>query len=165
MKQSSSHQINTLFENLPIQIKAFAASAVLLICLIFLGVIAYVTLDKSQEGLRTLSSTILPKQQAFSAIKDAIVTVQMKTFRYVSWASNGVNQTLLKALNSQIDDDLRAINKDLAALTDRADLSADQKVQLKDLISKWKSYENSTRDTIEVGSTDPAMGTMMLGQT
>jgi hypothetical protein len=56
-----------MFENLPIQIKAFAASAVLLICLIFLGVIAYVTLDKSQEGLRILSSTILPKQQAFSA--------------------------------------------------------------------------------------------------
>jgi adenylate cyclase len=165
MKQSNSRQINTLFENLPIQIKAFAASAVLLICLIFLGVIAYVTLDKSQEGLRTLSSTILPKQQAFSAIKDAIVTVQMKTFRYVSWASNGVNQTLLKTLNSQIDDDLRAINKNLAALTDRTDLSADQKEQLKDLISKWKSYENSTRDTIEVGSTDPAMGTMMLGQT
>jgi adenylate cyclase len=165
MKPPSYQQITTLFENLPIQIKALATSAVLLICLIFLGVIGYVTLDKSQEGLRTLSSTILPKQQAFSALKDAIVTVQMKTFRYVSWASNGVNQTLLKALSSQIDDDLRAINKDLAALTDRTDLSANQKVQLKDLISKLKSYENSARDTIEVGSADPAMGTMMLGQT
>ena len=165
MKRPSFNQITTIFDNLSIQVKAFATSAVLLICLIFLGVIAYVALDKSQEGLRTLSSTILPKQQAFSAIKDAIVTVQMKTFRYVSWASNGVNQTLLKELSSQIDDDLRAVTKDLAALTDRADLSADQKVQLKDLISKFTSYDNSARDTIEVGSTDPAMGTMMLGQT
>jgi adenylate cyclase len=165
MKRPSYNQITTLFENLPIQIKAFAASAVLLICLIFLGVIAYVTLDKSQEGLRTLSSTILPKQQAFSALKDAIVTVHMKTFRYVSWSSNGVNQTLLETLSSQINDGLRAINEALAALTDRADLSVDQKAQLKKISSELKSYENSTRDTIEVGSTDPAMGTMMLGQT
>src|ERR1700734_1296479 len=95
-----------MFENLPVQIKAFAASAVLLICLLFLGAIAYVTLDKSQEGLRTLSSTILPKQQAFAAVKDEIVAVQMKTFRYVSWASNAVNVTLLKTLSSQIDHDL-----------------------------------------------------------
>jgi methyl-accepting chemotaxis protein len=50
-------------------------------------------------------------------------------------------------------------------LAARADLSAAQKVELKDLTAKWKSYESSVRDTIEVGSTDAAMGTMMLGQT
>jgi signal transduction histidine kinase/DNA-binding response OmpR family regulator/HAMP domain-containing protein len=165
MKKSKSPRIAALFENLPIQIKAFAASAVLLICLIFVGAGAYVTLVKSQEGLHTLSSTILPKQQAFAAVKDAIVAVQMKTFRYVSWASNAVNSLLLKTLSSQIDEDLRAINRELTALAERADLSAAQKVDLKDLISKWKSYESSARDTIEVGSTDAAMGTMMLGQT
>jgi adenylate cyclase len=153
-----------MFENLPIQIKAFAASAVLLICLLFLGAIAYVTLDKSQEGLRTLSSTILPKQQAFAAVKDEIVAVQLKTFRYVTWANGAVNSTLLNGLSSQIDEDLHAINKDLATLADRVDLSAAEKAELKDLTSKWKNYESSARDTIEVGSTDPAMGTMMLGQ-
>ena len=116
-----------MFENLPIQIKAFAASAVLLICLLFLGAIAYVTLDKSQEGLRTLSSTILPKQQAFAAVKDEIVAVQMKTFRYVTWASSAVNKALLNALSSQIDDDLHKINRDLATLADRTEISAAEK--------------------------------------
>ena len=42
---------------------------------------------------------ILPKQQAFASVKDSIVAVQMKTFRYVSWASNGVNASLLNALS------------------------------------------------------------------
>jgi len=153
-----------MFENLPIRIKAFAASAVLLICLIFLGAVAYVTLDKSQDGLHTLSSTILPKQQAFAAVKDEIVAVQMKVFRYVSWASNAVNRTLLNALSAQIDEDLHKINSDFATLADRTDLSVAETAELKDLISRWKKYESSARDTIDVGSADAALGTMMLGQ-
>jgi len=165
MKATGTRRVFALFENLPIQIKAFSASAVLLICLLFLGAVAYVTLDRSQEGLHTLSSSILPKQQSFAAVKDAIVAVQMKTFRYVSWASNGVNNSLLKALSSHIDEDLRGINRDLGTLIYRSDLSAVEQQQLRDLISKWKNYESSARDTIDVGSSDPAMGTMMLGQT
>jgi signal transduction histidine kinase/CheY-like chemotaxis protein/HAMP domain-containing protein len=153
------------FENLPIQIKAFAASVVLLVCLISLGAIAYVTLEKSERGLHTLSSTTLPKQQAFAAVKDAIVAVQMKVFRYVSWSSNGVNATLLKALSYHIDEDMKSINRDLGTLINRPDLTAAQKQELKDLHSKWKKYEGSARDTVDVGSSDPAMGTMMLGQT
>ncbi len=165
MKKSGSLRILALFENLPIQVKAFAASAVLLICLISLGAIAYVALDRSQDGLRTLSTVILPKEQAFAAVKDEIVAVQMKTFRYVSWASNGVDAKLLNGLSDQIDQDLSTINWDLGTLSQRTDLSVAQKVDFKDLISKWKEYESAARDNIEVGSTDAAMGTMMLGQT
>ena len=51
---TGTRRVFALFENLPIQIKAFSASAILLICLIFLGAVAYVTLDRSQEGLHTL---------------------------------------------------------------------------------------------------------------
>ena len=165
MKAPGASRKFSFFENLPIRVKAFAASAVFLICLIYLGAIAYVTLDRSEEGLHTLSSSILPKQQAFAAIEDELVAVQMKTFRFVSWSSNGVNNTLLKALSDRIDEDLHAIDQDLATLANRPDLSAEQKQQLKDLNSKWKNYEGAARDTIDVGSTDPAMGTMMLGQT
>jgi len=165
MEASRARRIFAFFENLSIQIKAFAASAVLLICLISLGAIAYVTLDRSEEGLHTLSSAILPKQQAFASASDAIVAIHMKIFRYVSWASNGVSDKLLKALSTEVDQDLHGINSDLEILAERADLSSAEKMDLKDLTSKWKKYESQARDTIEVGSTDPAMGTMMLGQT
>src|ERR1039458_924774 len=102
----------SFFENLSVQIKAFAASAVLLICLISLGAIAYVTLDKSEDGLHILSSKILPKQQAFALVNDGIVALHMKTFRYVSWASNGVSDVLLGSLSVEIAVDLRKINLD-----------------------------------------------------
>ncbi len=150
-------------EDLSIQIKAFAASAVLVICVVLLGAIAYVTLDRSQQGLNTLATTILPKQQAFAAVKDAIVAVQMKVFRYVSWASNSVDAALLKALSEQVDDDLRAINADIAALASRDDLTEAQKLGLKDLVARWKNYEGAAKDTLDIGSTDAAMATMMLG--
>src|SRR5580698_1158747 len=111
----------SFFEDLSIQIKAFAASVVLLICLISLGTIAYVTLDKSEDDLHTLSSKILPKQQAFALVNDGIVTLHMKTFRYVSWASNGVSDVLLGSLSAEIYADLRAIDLDLEALGARAE--------------------------------------------
>ena len=130
-------------EDLSIQIKAFAASAVLVICLVLLGAIAYVTLDKSQEGLHTLSTTILPRQQAFAAVNDTIVAAQMKIFRYVSWASNGVDDALLKKLRGQVDADLRVIDTEIAALAGRADLSEGQKADLKDLVARWKDYEGA----------------------
>ncbi len=165
MKVPDAPRTFSFFENLPIQIKAFAASAVLLICLISLGAIAYVTLDKSEDNLHTLSSRILPKQSEFALVSDNIVAVHMKTFRYVSWASNGVNDALLRSLSDEIASDLRNINLNLKTLAERSDLSAKEKLDLKDLISKWKEYESTALDTIEVGSTDAAMATMMLGQT
>src|ERR1035437_331678 len=165
MKAPDAPRTFSFFENLPIQIKAFAASAVLLICLISLGAIAYVTLNKSENNLHTLSSTILPKQSEFALVKDNIVAIHMKTFRYVSWASNGINDALLRSLSAEISSDLRNINLDLETLTERSDLSAKETLDLKTLISKWKEYESSALDTIEVGSTDAAMATMMLGQT
>ena len=127
MEGSKSQRTFSFFENLSIQTKAFAASAVLLICLISLGAIAYVTLDKSENDLHSLSSTILPKQQAFALVNDGIVALHMKTFRYVSWASNGVSDVLLGPLSVEIDTNLRTIDLDIQNLTERDGLSAKEK--------------------------------------
>jgi signal transduction histidine kinase/HAMP domain-containing protein len=164
MEGSKSQRTFSFFENLSIQTKAFAASAVLLICLISLGAIAYVTLDKSENDLHSLSATILPKQQAFALVNDGIVALHMKTFRYVSWASNGVSDVLLRPLSVEIDTNLRAIDLDIQNLTERDGLSAKEKLELSDLISRWKQYKSAAHDTIEVGSTDAPMATMMLGE-
>jgi adenylate cyclase len=164
MEGSKSQRTFSFFENLSIQTKAFAASAILLICLISLGAIAYVTLDKSEKDLHFLSSTILPKQRAFTLVSDGIVALHMKTFRYVSWASNGVSDVLLGALSVEIASDLRTIDLDIQRLTERGGLSAKEKLDLNDLISRWKQYKSAAHDTIEVGSTDAPMATMMLGE-
>jgi len=50
-----------MLHNLSIQIKAAAASAVLLICLLALGANAYMTSTKSAEGLRGRSRAVEEK--------------------------------------------------------------------------------------------------------
>jgi hypothetical protein len=89
-----------LFSGLSIQIKASAASAVLLVCLLALGTNAYVTSMRSTAGLHVLSHDLVMKQQAFSDVSDAVIATHMKIFRYVSWASNGVSDKLLQPLFS-----------------------------------------------------------------
>ena len=81
MKAPGASRTFLFFENLSIQVKAFAASAVLLICLISLGTIAYVTLDKSEDDLHKLSSTILPKQSAFALVS----VIGTHKFAYDIW--------------------------------------------------------------------------------
>jgi methyl-accepting chemotaxis protein len=154
-----------IFQNLSIQIKASAASALLLICLLALGTNAYVTSTKSAEGLRTLSHELEPKLQAFSDLSDAIVATHMKIFRYVSWASNGVSATLLKQLYGEINSDLAAFSNRIVGLDMRADLSDAERSTVKALLDKWEKCKGQAKDTIDVGQTDAPMATMMLGQT
>jgi len=88
---SGVQSIFGVFKNLSIQIKASAASVLLLICLLGLGTNAYLTSTRSAVELRKLSNELIPKQQAFSGFSDAVVATHMKIFRYISWASNGVS--------------------------------------------------------------------------
>ena len=154
-----------VLNNLSIQIKASAASAVLLICLLALGANAYVTTTKSAEGLRTLSHEIEQKLQTVSNVSDAIVTTHMKIFRYVSWASNSLSKKLLDSLYAQISSDLSELSIRIDDLSQRPDLSAEEKASLQDLTIKWQKCIRQAKDTIDVGQSDSAMATMMLGQT
>jgi methyl-accepting chemotaxis protein len=151
--------------NLSIQIRASAASAVLLICFLALGANAYLTSTRSAEGLRILSNDLAPKQQEFSNVSDAIVATHMKIFRYVSWASNGVSQRLLEQLYGEINSDLATLSGRINALSKRPDLSAEERSNLKALLVKWAKCSSRAKDTIDVGQSDAAMATMMLGQT
>ena len=154
-----------IFRHLPINLKAFAASAVLLICLLALGANAYITSTKSADGLRILSYEIEPKHQAFDGVNDAVITTHMKIFRYVSWASNGVNDDLLKTLYREIEDNLAGLARRIEALSRRPDLSDEERTMMQGLRERWRRCMSQAKDTIDVGLTDAAMATMMLGQT
>jgi len=89
----------------------------------------------------------------------------MKIFRYVSWDSNGVSADLLKRLYSQINDDLDSLSGRIADLAHRSDLSSQERTEMQELLAKWAVCKSHAKDTIDVGQTDAAMATMMLGQT
>jgi adenylate cyclase len=154
-----------IFNNLSIQIKASIASVLLLICLLALGANAYLTSTRSAEGLRVLTNELTPKQQAFSQANEAVVATHMKIFRYVSWASNGVSHTLLDPLHAEINADLDKLSYRIAALARRPDLSASEGKSMQELLSQWQICKEHAKDTIDVGESDAAMATMMLGQT
>jgi methyl-accepting chemotaxis protein len=154
-----------ILNNLSIQIKASAASAVLLICLLALGANAYITSMKSAEGMRILSHEVEPKLTAFSGVSGDITAMHLKIFRYVSWASNGVSDKLLSSLYSQINADLIALSFRVEDLSSRINLSTDERAGLHDLEVKWQKYKSEAKDAIDVGQTDAAMATMLLGQT
>ena len=153
------------FDDLPIQFKASLASALLLLCLLALGANAYLTSKRSAAGLRVLSTELVPKEQAFSAVGAAVVSTHMKIFRYVSWASNGITEKLLKPLEEEILGELDATSARMAALNQRSDLSESERSAFGGLTTKWQACQAQARDTIDVGRTDPAMATMMIGQT
>jgi len=157
--------ISGFFNNLSIQIKASAASVLLLICLLGLGTNAYLTSTRSAAGLRVLSNELIPKQQAFSQVADDVVTTHMEIFRYVSWASNGVSNTLLDPLHAKISSDLDDLSGRINVLAQRADLSAQERVTMQGLLAKWAVCKSHAKDTVDVGQTDAPMATMMLGET
>jgi signal transduction histidine kinase/CheY-like chemotaxis protein/HAMP domain-containing protein len=123
------------------------------------------TSTRSADGLHILTNQLIPKQREFTQVSEAVVATHMKIFRYVSWASNGVSNILLTPLYSEINEDLDKLTDRIAALGQRPDLSSLERTAMQGLLAKWQICKNQAKDTIDVGQTDAAMATMMLGQT
>src|ERR1700693_6094306 len=101
---------------IPVSVKSFVAAAILLICMVTLGTNAYLTSMRSAAGLRVLSSEIIPKQRALDDLGDNVIAAQIKIFRYVSWASNGVSGKLLGDIYTGINSDLNVISDSIGFL-------------------------------------------------
>ncbi len=150
---------------LTIRTKTFTACAVALICLVGMAAIVAVTSSQVTRDLTELSRSNLPTRAAASAVNNAVIAAHMRIFRYVSWASNGVNAKLLQKLRADIDADFRLIQQNFKELAERPDLSAAEKADLTALQVKLAQYQSTAKDVLDVGATDAAMATMMLGQT
>src|SRR5438105_15118189 len=106
--------------HLPIGIKAFAASGMLLVCLGALGAHALLVMGSLSSGLSTLTSRELPKQQAALAVKSDAISTHVNIYRYVAWSSSGVNASTLQTLTREIQDNARKASTTLATLAARS---------------------------------------------
>ncbi len=165
MPASGKRSVFSSLARLTIRTKTFAASAIALICLIGMGATVELTSSQVARNLHELYRSNLPTRGAAATVNNAVIAAHIMVFRYVSWASNGVNAELLQKLHSDIDADFRVIQKNFKELAERPDLSAAEKTDLKSLQTKLAQYQSTANDVLGVGATDPAMATMMLGQT
>lgn len=163
--QSGRRFLPGFFSNLTIRTKTYAASAVALVCLAGMAVTIDLTSNDVTRNLNALSKSNLPTRSAAAAVNNAVVAAHMGIFRYVSWASNSVSAKLLQSLRYQIQGDLATIQKSYKQLAARPDLTAAEKAELNTLQEKLTEYQSTAKDVLDVGSTDAAMATMMLGQT
>jgi diguanylate cyclase (GGDEF)-like protein len=150
---------------MPIRVKAFAASVVLMICLVAVGGYAYQAARKLAEDFNELSKRSLPKQETISNLNDEVIATHVQVFRFVTWASNGVNGRLLKSISDDVLADLVAGRARFELFNARPDLSPAERSTMADLSARWEKYVDAVKDTLDVGHTDAPMATMMLGAT
>jgi len=153
------------FREMPIRVRAFAASVVLLICLIAIGGNGYQSARESAEYLNALSQQSLPKQQIIAKLNDDVFETHLRLFRFVTWASNGVNSQLLKSMSDEVLASLVDLSREFDAFNARPDLSPAERAAMANLSAGWGKYVNAVKDTLDVGRTDAPMATMMLGAT
>jgi diguanylate cyclase (GGDEF)-like protein/PAS domain S-box-containing protein len=157
--------MNRLLRDLSISIKAFTASTVLVLFMAALGTQASLFLSSVRTDLKSLSDSSLPKQQAVLEIAKDVIDTHVNVFRYVAWASTGVNPATLNRLREQIGRDSIHVEASLGALAIRADLSETERAAISNAAAKWQRYATAVGDTVEISTTDPALGTVMLGGT
>jgi len=152
-----------LLRNLPISVKAFSASAVLLICIGALGTQASIFLSNLKTDLKSLSDSSLSKQQQVLDIAKGAIDTHIDVFRYVAWASTGVKPATLDTLEGQFRQESAKVSASLGDLAARADLTEPERVAVTEAATKWQRYVDAAHDTVEISATDPALGTVMLG--
>jgi len=116
MRTFASEPASRFFSSLTIRTKTFIAAAVILICLIAMGVIAVFGSREISRNLDELSNSNLPSRSAAVVVNNSVVAAHMRIFRYVSWASNGVNQKLLQELRDEIEADFSAVKSSFSEL-------------------------------------------------
>src|SRR6202521_1318049 len=127
-----------LLQEMPIRVKAFAASVVLMICLVALGGHAYLTASKSAEDFNALSKRSLPKQPTISYLNDDALATHVKVFRFATWTSNGVNAQLLRTISEDVLADLVALSGQFALFKARSDLSPAERSTMAELSARWE---------------------------
>jgi hypothetical protein len=157
--------IRKLLHDIPMWAKASAASVVLMLSLVGLGANAYWTLNNSANGLTQLSAASLPKQNAVLSVTHDVINTHVKVFRYVTWASTSVTQSLMTSLNGEIRHDLDLLKDRITSLTLLPDLSLVECAKLAGLAARWRKYQRTVQDTLDVASSDAPMSIMMLGAT
>ena len=157
--------LSGLISHLTIRTKTYAASVIALVCLAGMAVTVQVTSSDVARSLNELSHSNLPTRGAAVAVNNAVVTVHMSIFRYVSWASNGVSAKLLQNLRHEIEGDFWVIQQNFKELAARPDLTEGENADLQALEGKLAQYQSTAKDVLDVGATDAPMATMMLGQT
>ncbi|MFL6803211.1 MAG: HAMP domain-containing protein, partial [Xanthobacteraceae bacterium] len=151
--------------NLSISVKAFFASALLLISIAGLGGDAFIFLDRLSADLNSLSDVSLPKQKALMEVTRRATDMHVNVFRYVAWSSNGVNRATMDMLARDIAGHASAVERGLAAFAARDDVSEAERSAVRDAAAKWARFVAAAFDTLEIGSTDTALGSLMLGGT
>src|SRR5580704_8420591 len=129
-----------LFENLSIGIKAFTASALLVLGMAALGTQALVFLSALKADLTLLSENSLAKQRQVLEIAQRAIDTHVNVFRYVAWASTGVNRETLNTLSEQVRRDGASVAARLAFLAARPDLTERERVSIDDATAKWRRY-------------------------
>jgi len=152
-----------IIRSLSIRTKTFAALAVLLSCFAALGVNSYCTMRTTSEQLSLVRGNTLPKEAVVIDIANDIIATHMKVFRYVTLASNGVTRKFLDSLYSEVLSELDGETIRLKILAERRDMFDSGKRELDLITTKWSMYLRGVGDLMEVGKTDAAMATIMLG--
>jgi diguanylate cyclase (GGDEF)-like protein len=160
-----ARRLLALIDDVPISTKAFAASSVLLLCLIGLGANAYLSLDRSATGLAHLSGVHLPKQRTASELTGDIITTHLKMFRFVSWAQVGVGRNTLEATSGEVLADLDKLGNRLQLLGAQPNLSPVEFERVTTLSAKWDKYAREMRDVMAAAANDASMASMLLGAT
>ena len=154
-----------LIDNAPIWAKAFAASAVLLLCLIGLGTNAYLALDRAAIGLAHHSNVELPKQRTASELAGDIIATHLKIFRHVTWAQIGVSADMLKAASAEVFAELGALGNRLQLLGAQPHLTSAETERMTVLSANWDKYVREIRDVMAAAANDAPMASMLLGAT
>ncbi len=151
------------FRNLSIKVKAFAASAIFMACLVGIGAQSTVTTSRIKQGLGSLSRLLLPQQRAMVDVADEAIQIHVNIFRYVAWSNSGVKAENLRILADEIVAGSKKVTAALENLSTRDDLDDRAHAAVASVQARWAHYTSTLNDTVDITAGNPTSGTMMLG--
>jgi diguanylate cyclase (GGDEF)-like protein len=149
--------------DLPVKVKAVLGSVVLIGSVAGLGIFALQALDFGNQGLRDFRSSTLPRVQTLRNVAYDAMNVHADVFRFVAAASSSTSKADdLAERRKQIEMGMARVRRGLGRVSDRPDLSPEQRQVIVTSLNNWGHYVRNATDVLDAASVEPGFAVLML---
>ncbi|MEI7607975.1 MAG: methyl-accepting chemotaxis protein [Rhodospirillaceae bacterium] len=151
-----------MFGNLSLRIKLFIAPALIILAMGVLGYTSYQAISRQDQALVFLYKTSLAKKDAVTELRTTVISVNIGLYKALNWQEIGVKEEKIKALLDETLEQIKAVERLVAALRKDYAYGAEEAPFLARVETGAAAYVKAARDTLDMVDTDAVVAATLL---
>ncbi len=146
------------FSDIPLVFKVVLSPLTAIVALVAVGILGVINANGTEQRLNTLNDVVFAEVQQGLELKDSIALFHAHLFALISAGANENDTKKRERDAAALRDKLKVLERDLSA----AMVTKTATASVPDMPKLFKAYQDAAVVAIDIGSTDPTYGVIMV---